>query len=378
MMHMKEIDEQLVNALGEEPLSPEERTEQGEREEYNRLNRLLVGMKRGEPIFNTMEATPWLDYALIREKINKQILRRRRRIRYSSMVAAIVLLIGVSAVFNYWQEEQPPTPPLSGRTYAELKMDDGIIVKLHPDIHEKVILSNTTSEVKTKENTLVYTVLDKEEKLKYNTLTVPPGAEYNLLLADGTKVYLNSGSELRYPMAFPGEERKVFLKGEAFFEVTPDSTKLFLVETECLTATVLGTSFNIRSYDHQRTTAATLVGGLLKVTMPDKEYILQPGTQALFDKERAASSTREVNVVMYTSWKNGYYFFDNMTLEEIMETISPWYNLKVEYQDMEVKTIPFFGHVKRYDNIVDLLKKFESTNEIEFSIHGNKIAVRKK
>ena len=377
---MKHIDEIIVDYLAGGELSREEFQYLEAWQEQNKDSHLFLSrlgeMNRNRPIFDKHLGDP---QEAFRQMMQKLPTRRTRRLRGYSIAAGIALLLSLSFLWVYYPGRKAVVAEhvFPGQSYAELRLADGQRVSLQAE-EERTIASDSLAEIKNTRNTLVYTVKNEPEVIEYNTLTIPPGAEYTLQLADGTKVSLNSGSELRFPVAFTGNERKVYLKGEAFFDVSPDPLKQFIVEAGGLTTFVLGTSFNIKSYPHQPQVMVTLTEGILQVNAPDNHYEIYPGTQVLYNKETVTSTRRAVDVEMYTSWKDGYYLFDDMRLEEIMSTLALWYNFSISYQDPPVKNIPFSGYLKRYGDIKELLKSFETTNEVEFRIDGNNIIIRKK
>jgi ferric-dicitrate binding protein FerR (iron transport regulator) len=141
---------------------------------------------------------------------------------------------------------------------------------------------------------------------------------------------------------------------------------------------VLGTSFNVNAYPDRETVMTTLVEGRVRVECGDREYEIHPGTQVIYHRETGEATAREVDVEMYTSWKDGYYIFEGMPLEELMNTFARWYNLRVAYASESVKTIAFSGNLRRYDDVVPLLKKLEYTRDVEFIIEGNLVTIKKK
>ena len=141
---------------------------------------------------------------------------------------------------------------------------------------------------------------------------------------------------------------------------------------------VLGTSFNVKAYPTQEQTAATLEEGKIQVTCRGKSYDITPGSQITYNTTNRKTEIKEVDTELYTSWKSGYYKFEQMSLQEIMSTLALWYDLNIFYQNPETKDILFTGRLKRYENVENLLKKFEQTNEIEFIIKERSVTIKKK
>ncbi|MFV0591290.1 MAG: FecR family protein [Draconibacterium sp.] len=267
-------------------------------------------------------------------------------------------------------------PP--GTSKARLIFDDGEIVDLtegrnfHGDVDGATILN--------KGNQISYTGTDSLiAELKYNTLEIPRGAEYFVILSDSTKVWLNSDSRLRYPVQFIGDERQVELTGEAYFEVSKNADKPFRVSSAGQVIEVLGTQFNISSYNEDDLIYTTLVEGKVKVyteNNPGLSQNLVPGYQSTVVKENGNISIRKVDVDEFIAWKDGKFNFNNRTLEEMMNTISRWYDISFEFTDENKKNIRFTGVLKRYQNLEPMLKLIEETNEIKFEKKDQTIIVK--
>ena len=233
-------------------------------------------------------------------------------------------------------------------------------------------------QVRNERGTLVYSKIkskEASEKIVYNTLTVPVRERFQLVLADGTKVFLNSGSEMRYPERFGKARREVFLKGEAWFEVAKDSAREFWVHAGAMDVKVLGTSFNVKAYERLETVATTIVEGSVEVACAGKSFQIVPGEQFVYDKNNRVMDVRMVDTESYVSWKDGYYKFRQTTLEEIMETLSVWYGLNVFYVNESAKQVEFTGKVRRYEDARMLLDKFEQTGDVVFDIKGNNVFI---
>ena len=185
---------------------------------------------------------------------------------------------------------------------------------------------------------------------------------------------------MKYPVSFAGESREVFLEGEAYFEVTHDPNKPFIVKTNDMNILVRGTSFNINAYPDYKIVRTTLVNGKIEVECSGNTHTILPGQQIVFEKETKSVKIQEVDTELYTSWKNGFYKFNETRLEDILAMLSLWYDVDVIYADESVKDLSFTssGKMARYDNLMNLLKKFEYTNNVTFELNGKKLTVRKK
>lgn len=381
---MKEIDDILLDYMAGENLSEGDRRVLNEwlREEKNRrFVEVLRKMSEGRELRRDLRRRSGEGMEVIRGKIRKR--ERRRRLRYFYSAAACLLLLAgcffwlnggkegsesrLGDVYAFWTEEEPAG--------VRLELGDGHVVVLD-DYEDEVVVADSFYHVRNENSTLVYADETlKKDTLEFNTLMVPVGAEYRLVLADGTRVYLNSGSELRFPVSFLDDSREVYLTGEAYFEVVKDSARVFKVHTEAMTAVVLGTSFDVRAYPGQELAVATLAEGRLRVECGRQEYDLSPGKQVRFDRRTDEGTLLDVDVEQYVSWKDGYYCFDGMRLDELMETLSVWYGFEVEYGDEEVRRCLLTGRLKRYDDCDYLLRKFNETGGIKVEIEGNVVRI---
>ena len=210
----------------------------------------------------------------------------------------------------------------------------------------------------------------------YNTIRVPRGAEFNVTLDDGTKVWLNSESSIRFPVAFLGEERRIWVSGEVFAEVAEDAGRPFIMNTGKIDIKVLGTKFNVRAYSDEECIMTTLVEGAVQVDDSSGEVaVLSPSEQLVYDKASGRNDVRKVDVELFVSWKDGVYLFESQRLEDIMTLISKWYDVEVFYQNAGVKDIIFSGRLKRYENAETLLNVFESLGGVRFTVQGKTVVV---
>jgi len=323
-----------------------------------------------------------------RSKVMHRIRFIKRAIPYA---ASILLMIGLFSIMMYLgntnsgisQEEQWLDVIEPGSQKAELILADGGVLNLvekkeKDEIKEKdgTVISNTGSA-------LVYNASSKSENKRklYNSLLVPRGGEYKLQLEDGTKIWVNSESRLRYPIQFEDDKRVVVLEGEAYFEVSKDKNRPFIVKTQGVDVRVLGTQFNISSYTDDDVIRTTLVEGSVAVMdskNSEKNLLLSPGYQAVFFKKSNDLESEKVNVDLYTSWKDGKFVFQESSLSDIMNRVSRWYDVKVFYQNNEVGDLNFTGTLKRYESLDRLLGMIEKTNEVKFFFKDKTIIVQKK
>ena len=222
------------------------------------------------------------------------------------------------------------------------------------------------------------TIDKKKVQLKeeiFNTLSVPRSTEYQVQLSDGTRVWLNSESELRYPVDFVSTERKVFLRGEAYFQVAKDTTKPFRVVVNDMMVEALGTGFNINAYQDDNCLRTTLVEGKVRVSYSDtrQECILVPGEQAVL-KEGVLTSG-QVNVDDIIAWKKGRFVFSDMPLETIANQLERWYDVEIRFDDTVAKYYRFTGVMKRYNELEQVLGLIEETTNVRFKVEGRQVRV---
>ncbi|WP_099290170.1 MULTISPECIES: FecR family protein [unclassified Butyricimonas] len=219
--------------------------------------------------------------------------------------------------------------------------------------------------------------LYKDAEEVYNTLVTPIGGEYPLVLSDGTKVFLNAETELKYPVVFVGDKRIVDLKGEAYFEVAKDAKKPFIVRVNGAEITVLGTSFNVNTYGDDGHVYTTLVNGKVQVVSGKngQEEVLAPGMQGIMNMETGELTVREVDVDLYVSWREGRFVFRAMTLDLIMRQLQRWYDFDVFYQNPELKDYEFWGVIRRDMDLKEVLSVMEATTNVDFKVKGKVITV---
>lgn len=386
---MKEdIDEIIANYLNKEPLTEEVKQMFEKWKQASGQNK-----KFGEVIQKLEYQKKILDkhqkQEVVFEKIQYQVLqtrKRRRFITWSSCAASIILLIGIFSISRWGnsskQEKALDQIYISGlsvtRPSAELILPNGQ-KRLLDSKNTTVILSDSTGEIRTKEKTLI--VESNKIKIRepeYYTMNVPLGAEYNLVLSDGTKIYLNAGSSLRYPDQFTGKKREIYLSGEAYFEVAHDSLHPFIVQAEDVAIRVLGTTFNVNAYPEGAWIKTTLVEGRVETQCGNNHFIMKPGMQVAYNKATRKAEYFPVNTKQFTSWKEGYYDFEDMPLGELMQIFTRWYNINIEFSTPDVKDIKFSGRLKRYDDLRPLFKMLEYTQDIRFIMGNGKIVIQKK
>lgn len=305
--------------------------------------------------------------------------RRRHISRRLQIAAAVLLLLGLGNLVYYYSQLAGPellavSPEIvPGESKATITLANG----------EKVELENLARELQETDGTLlssgagelVYKESGADGELIYNTIDIPRGGEFRLVLSDGTKVWLNSDSQLNYPVQFNGDMREVYLKGEAYFEVAHNARKTFIVSTSKGDIRVLGTSFNVRDYRDENKVVTTLEAGQVRYISPGRgEIDLIPGYM-LEDGAGSPLIPRKVNTEEYTGWKDGKYIFDDVSVEEIMTTLARWYDVTVVYENNLVRKLHFTGDLERYATINTILNFMETGGDVRFRIDGKTIIV---
>ena len=304
-----------------------------------------------------------------------------KRIGRCAAIMVIPLLVCGYFVSSEWKSSEVTIidnveiVPGTGR--AQLIMADGRFLKLEQKENMKLDLPGV--KIVATEKKIVYRAIEEEtstpKEEEYNTLVVPRGGEYMVELSDGTKVWLNSDSELRFPITFVGDRRSVEIEGEAYFEVAKDEGKPFHVLAKGVDIKVLGTSFNVMTYRGR--TITTLVEGKVCLTYKDESVLMVPDRQAEVIAETGKILMREVDARNFTLWKDGVFYFENAALETIAERLSQWYDVNKVFNDEALKKLRYSVEMKRYNNIQDLLTKIEKTQKVKFLIQGKSIYIHK-
>ena len=371
------IEEIIIKRLSEEHLSKEESVffdkwyqNSSNREYYNDLLKIRSGIIASQ----------------VKERIDKRKAwnqvrpaRKISLIRTLLKFAAIMILplsLGVFLLIRENKQEKvvyAEVPVQPGKKQAVLTLSSGQQVMLADTIvhvNEKgMVISNFPDKE------LVYKIMNDTMKTEtiYNTVTVPRGGEYKLVLADGTIVWLNSDSHIRYPVTFSGNTRQVELEGEAYFEVAKDVEKPFIVRMNEYNVRVTGTQFNVRNYSNE-SLATTLVVGGVQIERKGKVDRLRPGQQAVLENNEIR--IRVVNVEEQVAWRHGAFGFTQCRLENIMEELARWYDVDVFYMNQQVKDYHFSAWFKRSSSINEVINILEKTKKISLDLKGRILTVK--
>ncbi|MBV7531201.1 FecR family protein [Chitinophaga sp. sic0106] len=319
----------------------------------------------------------------------KMIPAKRVWMRWAAAAAiASVIVITSAILFLHKQSKTLETPMaarytsdvLPGGDRAVLELADGSQIVLDSAHSGVLAVQGNASVLKKEDGTIAYTASGNAvaQEITYNKMSTPRGGQYKLMLPDGTRVWLNAASSLRYPSAFTGNNRTVELTGEAYFEVAPDASKQFYVnvargEKAPLSVQVLGTSFNIQAYPDEPVHSATLETGKIRVINNENDVVLTPGQQAQTatnDQFRVINA--DLNEVL--AWKAGLFYLQDASIQEIMRQVSRWYDVDVIYEGNI--TQQFIGKIPRNTNLSDVLTILESTGYVHFELKGKQLTVR--
>jgi transmembrane sensor len=269
-----------------------------------------------------------------------------------------------------------PNPIVPGSSKAILTLANGQRIPLNGTTNEEISKQAGISISKNKDGkTFCYaSVASTAKQPTINRIETPKGGEFQIVLADGTKVWLNSASSLTFPDSFSGDKREVKLTGEGYFEVAKDRKKKFLVNVNDATIEVLGTHFNISSYQDEGSILTTLLEGSVKLSKNNNHVILKPGQQASVAHTASQIKVSEIDVAEVMAWKNGIFFFKREDVKSVMKKVARWYDIDVEYRgNMQGKVLQ--GTISRFENIEKLMNAFELTGALHYKIEGRRVII---
>lgn len=330
---------------------------------------------------NIAQAKVWFKKMNVEQELSefKKKIAARRTVRFwqYAVASVVVILLGVGIYFfqrasNRKEKQTIATQKqdiMPGSDKATLTLDNGRVIELGNEGADTTI--NDRIKILRKNGELIYSQEAPMTKVAYHTLRVPRKGQYKLVLPDGTKVWLNSESSIRYPAVFPGKERRVFVTGETFFEVAKDKSKPFRVVAGDVTVEALGTQFNVNAYNNEPFVAATLVEGSVMITKGSQENIIKPGQQAQLSENNFEIVNVETDDVI--AWKNNQFKFTKTPIDVIMRQIERWYDADVVFQDKV--DLHLNATIDRDVPVSKLLHILEETRQVHFKIEGRKIIV---
>jgi transmembrane sensor len=306
-------------------------------------------------------------------------------------VAAAVALLGVTMALLYLYLGRQASPGAfevqvakitAGTSQAVVKLHNGKTIALadKANLGRQFEEANGASLYNTQGSLSYQAGQASGGELIFNEIFVPRAGEYRLTLSDGTKVWLNAETQLKYPVQFAAHERVVTLTGEAYFEVAPDTSRPFIVNTLYQgRIQVYGTKFNINAYAGSTPCLVTLNEGKVSVRKGEgQEQMLKPDQQAVLTGEGADIRIADVDAGQFSAWKDGMLVFDNLSFYDISTLLSRWYDVQFEFGDDEVKNYRFTADIKKYGSFRDVLRFFEKTNQLSFEIEGRTIRVTRR
>lgn len=312
--------------------------------------------------------------------------------RWKAAAAVILVLVAALALLArkyVWQEPARPGDSIAGQQAdvspgsdkATLLLADGSLIALE-DSGVGTVREANGIRIRQQDGEVIYEVTEskaagsenRNNPEEWNTISTPLGGQFQLHLPDGSKVWLNAGSDLRFPAAFTGTLREVELKGEAYFEVARNEKKPFHVKVNGLTVEVLGTHFNVKAYEDEPVVQTTLVEGRVNVRTPAGEELLSPGKQASMDKREGTLKVSDVRTADVIAWKNGLFRFSDESVDEVMRRIGRWYNVEVIYGEIRPET-RFSGMISRQVPLSQVLEMLEMTGGARFRTDGRSVTV---
>lgn len=317
---------------------------------------------------------------------NHPVKKIGNRIWFRYAAAASILLLTGLAVFYFWNTRKS-VPSLTQTTNSQSSQDDAIPGKQGAILTladgQKILLDHlgnglVATQGKTilliKNGRLIYDAKATGEDMHYNTMTVPKGRQFQLVLPDGTRVWLNAESSITYPAAFSGNERKVAITGEVYFEVSKDKLKPFRVNVnDQAVVEVMGTHFNINSYADAGSVKTTLLEGSVKVLTNHGQVVLKPGQQAQLAGEQKMKIVQNADLTQVMAWKNGLFNFDHADLKTVMQQLARWYDMDVRYEG-NIPPRTFRGKITRDLHLSQVIKILEDV-DVKFRIEGKTLVV---
>lgn len=328
--------------------------------------------------------------AIYKEIVSRQQYRKKTGTQFWFAAAAAILIFLSSGIglYHYYHRSQPveshltgvkpePEEIIPGSNKAVLTLADGRKIILNDADKGQLAIQENVEISKVDDGQLVYSAhagVKNGGSTQLNTITTPRGGQFRITLPDGSKVWLNAESSLKYPIAFTGRERRVEMSGEAYFEVAKNLKQPFIVTANGMEIKVLGTHFNVMAYDDEKKMITTLLEGSVNVGGGSEDVMLKPGQQSLYSRNGGSIKIRAGNPEEAVAWKNGYFMFKNENIQSIMRKIARWYDVEVEYRG-DIKRKAFGGTISKFENVSEVLKTMELTGTIQFKIEGRRIIV---
>lgn len=384
-MKKKKIQRKIVNYI----------TDQASPKDLNFLQKWLKKSKNIEFFNEFVKINYAIDFNMKTydsEKTKEELLRiirNDKKMRYKHTInsvlkyaAIFVIVIGIGTIVKLnFVSELKSNIEISKNDAITLELENGDIEVIYLDLNKKIRDGQGRVIGNQKKSQLTYISNTNPSKLAYNTIKVPYGKRFDIILADGTHVYLNAGSSMKYPVEFiKGEERKVFLNGEAYFDVFSDKSHPFIVNVNDMNVQALGTEFNISSYPEDSTFNTVLVEGSVKIFKEDKNaqsfVILEPNYKAAWKNKEKIIFVEKVDTKIYTSWLDGKLVFKNTQFKNIIKKLERHYNVSIINKNTELNE-QYFDATFDVETIEQVLNSFKKSYEIHYTIKNNQIIINK-
>ena len=380
---MEKIDEAITKYLNN----------QSSAEDIEKLSEWL-NKANNEKLFNEYVKINYAaEYNMTNFDINKaktqllQSIRKDKNIffqkRFQNILkyAAVILVIISGGYFyhheNYTESNNGVITPHQGSITLEL--ENGMIEVINPKTSKEIRDSQGNIVGDQQNDQISYSGNTASEELVYNKLTVPYGKRFNIQLSDGTQVYLNSGTVLKFPVKFlSGKDRQVYLQGEAYFDVAKDKVHPFKVKADDLNVEVLGTQFNVQAYQEDNTTDVVLVEGSVGLFTGESDselYKLRPGERGIFQKDKGQILSENVNTTVYTAWRKGELVFRNMNFQNIVLKLERHYNVKIENNNEDLNNEVFNASFNN-ESIENVLSYFQDISDMSYKVKGDSIYIK--
>lgn len=316
------------------------------------------------------------------QRKEREYSQRRWLVRMLRYAAVVMLAVGLGWLYYGREEKMEPQlmvvelPGEMGRNMPVLTLANGQKMVLY---NQELTLNvgNGVQLTNAPEGGVQYNLQESlGEKMIYNTLTTPAQCDFTFTLADGTKVWMNAQSSLRYPVAFMGDERVVHAEGEIYLEVARDAEHPFFVVLNGMKVEVLGTSFNVNSYADDKFVEVTLVEGKVAAHIGNKDYSLLPNRQLRWDKEKQSVDIKAVNVDDFIAWKNGQYIFKGKNLSEVAKVLERWYEVEIIFENEKSAGMVYTGIIHKEDSFGAFVQRLRETSSLTCRMEGNKLFIR--
>jgi ferric-dicitrate binding protein FerR (iron transport regulator) len=345
-----------------------------------------ISTSRADSIFSNILASDTSIHSLPADPANIAPVRRLFPLTRIAVAVAILLFMATGAYFLFFYKSTPEIVKTNddqpfrndirpGKNNAILTLADGHQINLDSAANG-VLAEQGTTKIRKNEGQLQYDAAHTtDHSVSWNTVTTARGNQYQLVLPDGSKVWLNAESSIRFPTAFAGEERKVIITGEAYFEVKHNSRMPFLVMANGIEVHDLGTQFNVNAYNNEPVINTTLIEGSVKIVKGLNTSLLKPGQQAQVNNEGNIKLVKDADVEAAMAWKNGQFMFQGNNIQSVMRQLERWYDVEVSYSG-NISKEEFVGAISRFENISQVLTMLEKTRTVSFEIKGRNITVK--